>query len=147
MKIKQIKILFAILVAMLGLASCSLFETDNAPEELEGMWYLTEKKTYDGTADCRSQRIFWSFQGKLLELEDKSRTHSSILYHYAKEGSKLVLENPYRYDRENGDELLTEPSLLLFYGINSLSVTYTISINDDKLILNDGQNELHFIKF
>lgn len=147
MKIKQLNILLVIFITILGLSSCSIFETDNAPEELEGMWNLTEKKTSDAIIDCRSQRIFWSFQGKLLELDDRNRVNSSILYRYKKEGNKLILENPYRYDRENGDELLTEPSLLLFYGINSLSVTYTISINDDKLILNDGQNELHFIKF
>lgn len=141
-------ILIAILpILAFMLFSCS-FETDNAPQELEGMWHLTSIRIdNDSIANYADKRVFWSFQAKLLQIEDKTARHQRIIYHYLKEGSQLILEKPYRYDRENGDELLTDTSLLTFYGINSLSETFTYRLDGNQLILENGQTKMTFEKF
>lgn len=132
---------------ILGLQSCSL-NTDNAPEELEGMWHLEYyKHKGQPTVDCMGKKLFWSFQANLLQLDDKSFSNPSILYKYDKIGNILKLENPFRYDRENGDEPLTDTNLLEVYGIKAMVLSYTFSINGDKLIIRDDNSELHFVKF
>lgn len=64
-----------------------------------------------------------------------------------KKGNTLELREPYRYDRENGDEPLTEPSLLAFYGIDDMAVTFTIQQSENTMALVSNKVTLHFKKF
>ncbi|MGG6545396.1 UNVERIFIED_CONTAM: lipocalin-like domain-containing protein [Prevotella sp. 15_C9] len=131
---------------ILSFSACS-FETDNAPGELEGTWRLISIETEGRTVDYLDKNIFWSFQGKLLQLETKGDIYMRVLYYYKKDGNALVLSSPYRYDRENGDELITDPSLLEFYAIDGLEVTFTFQTSKDKLLLREGNRVFKFVKF
>lgn len=147
---KESVLSFVSLLILLLFSSCSL-ETDNEPGELEGMWHLVriENVATGEQADVSERKIFWSFQGKLLELDDKEGLHRSYLYRYSLNGSQLALTTLYMFDRENGDQLITEyDSTLDFYGIKTLTPTYSVERSKGShLELNNGSERLSFDKF
>ena len=131
-------------------SSCSL-ETDNDAGDLEGMWHLVriEESVTNTHTDVSNEVIFWSFQAKLLQMEDKTGQHYSYLYRFRIDNDQLTLTSPYQFDRENGDRPLTayEPTLGL-YGIKNLTPVFRIEkIDRRKMILNDGAVRLYFDKF
>lgn len=148
---KRIKILSIVLPFLaLLLSSCSL-ETDNDADRMEGMWHLVKIESTTGVAseDLSEQVIFWSFQAKLLQMEDKTGNHNSYLYRFRIDNDQLTLTSPYQFDRENGDRQLTayEPTLGL-YGIKSITPVFRIEkIDRRNMILNDGAVRLYFDKF
>ena len=102
---KKTLILLAAAISLLH--SCTL-ETSSAGD-FDGMWRLTRVDTLatGGVLDLSKEKIFWSFQFKLMEADDKSGNHRSILMRYNSGGGKLVLNAPYAYNREEGDEQLS----------------------------------------
>ena len=148
---KRIKILsFVLPLLALLFSSCSL-ETDNDAGKMEGMWHLVkiESVTSAASEDLSEQVIFWSFQAKLLQMEDKTGQHYSYFYRFRIDNAKLTLTATYQFDRENGDRPLTvyEPTLGL-YGIKSLTPVFRIEKIDRRdMILNDGAVRLYFDKF
>ncbi|WP_036892611.1 lipocalin-like domain-containing protein [Prevotella dentasini] len=156
MKLGKLRILLLFLpLVVLLLSSCSL-ETDNDAEELEGMWHLTKieyvaesSETPADPVDLSRQHIFWSFQGRLLELDDKGGPNRSYLYRFSLNGDKLALTDPYIFDRTSGDRPLEayEPALAN-YGITVLTPVLTVgSVNSSKLMLDGGTVRLYFTKF
>ncbi len=130
------------------LSSCEL-ETSNAGD-FDGMWHLTQVDTLStgGVLDLSKEKIFWSFQFNLMEADDKSGSHQSILMRYSNADGKLVLGQPYAYDRENGDVPLTETTLLTPYGINMVEETFQVlKVGGGKMQLQSGMLKLSFKKF
>lgn len=131
-------------------SSCSL-ETDNDAGDLEGMWHLVriEESVTNTHTDVSNEVIFWSFQAKLLQMEDKTGQHYSYLYRFRIDNDQLTLTSPYQFDRENGDRPLTAYEATLgLYGIKSLTPVFRIEkIDRRKMILNDGSVRLYFDKF
>lgn len=123
------KIIYTLFISTLVLitTSCSWFETDNAGD-FEGMWHLRSVENLgDGTTlDYSKQRIYWSFQKNLLQMEDKNGNITTLLWRFSHQEGKLIISKPYRYDRENGDELLENTELLEPYFIYNLEETFTI---------------------
>ena len=93
--------------------------------------------------------IFWSFQAKLLQMEDKTGQINSYLYRFRIDNDQLRLLSPYLFDRENGDHPLTAYEATLGrYGIKSLTPTFRIErVDRRKLVVNDGTVRLYFDKF
>ena len=148
---KRINILSLVLPLLaLLFASCSL-ETDNDAGKMEGMWHLVkiESITTVASEDLSEQVIFWSFQAKLLQMDDKTGIHNSYLYRFRIGDNQLTLTSPYQYDRENSDRPLTAyESTLGLYGIKSLTPVFRIEkLDRRKMILNDGSVRLYFDKF
>ena len=148
---KRINILSLVLPLLAHLfASCSL-ETDNDAGKMEGMWHLVkiESITTVASEDLSEQVIFWSFQAKLLQMDDKTGMHNSYLYRFRIGDNQLTLTSPYQYDRENSDRPLTAyESTLGLYGIKSLTPVFRIEkLDRRKMILNDGSVRLYFDKF
>ena len=148
---KRINILSLVLPLLaLLFVSCSL-ETDNDAGKMEGMWHLVkiESITTVATEDLSEQVIFWSFQAKLLQMDDKTGMHNSYLYRFRIGDNQLTLTSPYQYDRENGDHPLTAyESTLGLYGIKSLTPVFRIEkLDRRKMILNDDSVRLYFDKF
>lgn len=147
---KSNKLIFLLPVLALLFSSCSL-ETDNDAGDLEGMWHLVriEESVTNTHRDVSNEVIFWSFQAKLLQLEDKTGTHNSYLYRFNINNNQLVLSSPYLFDRENGDHLLTTyDTSLALYGIKTITPTLQIeSKKKGKLIFSDGSVKLYFDKF
>ena len=152
MDMTKIKIFLLTSLALL-LSACTL-ETDNGAGDLEGMWHLVRIENLvtgasSSVKDLSSQKVFWSFQARLLELDDKSGGESSYLYRFQIENGQLILKDPYLYDRENGDRTLSVyDSHLETYGIKSLTPILKIeSVRKGKLILSDSNVRLYFDKF
>lgn len=148
---KRINILSLVLPLLaLLFVSCSL-ETDNDAGKMEGMWHLVkiESITTVASEDLSEQVIFWSFQAKLLQMDDKTGMHNSYLYRFRIGNNQLTLTSPYQYDRENGDRPLTAyESTLGLYGIKSLTPVFRIEkLDRRKMILNDDSVRLYFDKF
>ena len=143
-------LVFLLPVLTLLFSSCSL-ETDNDAGDLEGMWHLVriEESATNTHIDVSNEVIFWSFQAKLLQMEDKTGQHYSYLYRFRIDNDQLTLTSPYQFDRENGDRPLTAyESTLGLYGIKSLTPVFRIEkIDRRKMILNDGAVRLYFDKF
>ncbi|MBF1628010.1 lipocalin-like domain-containing protein [Prevotella sp.] len=143
-------LVFLLPVLALLFSSCSL-ETDNNAGDLEGMWHLVriEESVTNTHIDVSNEVIFWSFQAKLLQMEDKTGQHYSYLYRFRIDNDQLTLTSPYQFDRENGDRPLTAyESTLGLYGIKSLTPVFHIEkIDRRKMILNDGAVRLYFDKF
>ena len=132
---------------MLCFSACTLESDSKAAGDLAGMWHCVYIEKGAANVELKDQKVYWSFQGNLLLLEDKAGNHSRILYHFTKNGNTLELKEPYRYDRENGDELLTTPSLLSFYGIDTLAITFTIQQSENTMALVSNNVTLHFKRF
>ena len=148
---KRINILSLVLPLLaLLFVSCSL-ETDNDAGKMEGMWHLVKIESITSVAseDLSEQVIFWSFQAKLLQMDDKTGMHNSYLYRFRIGDNQLTLTSPYQYDRENGDRPLTAyESTLGLYGIKSLTPVFRIEkLDRRKMILNDDSVRLYFDKF
>lgn len=143
-------LVFLLPVLALLFSSCSL-ETDNDADDLEGMWHLVriEEAVTNTHIDVSNEVIFWSFQAKLLQMEDKTGQHYSYLYRFRIDNDQLTLTSPYQFDRENGDRPLTiYESTLGLYGIKSITPVFRIEkIDRRKMILNDGAVRLYFDKF
>ena len=143
-------LVFLLPVLALLFSSCSL-ETDNDAGDLEGMWHLVriEESVTNTHIDVSNEVIFWSFQAKLLQMEDKTGQHYSYLYRFRIYNDQLTLTSPYQFDRENGDRPLTAyESTLGLYGIKSITPVFRIEkIDRRKMILNDGAVRLYFDKF
>ena len=143
-------LVFLLPVLALLFSSCSL-ETDNDAGDLEGMWHLVriEESATNTHIDVSNEVIFWSFQAKLLQMEDKTGQHYSYLYRSRIDNDQLTLTSPYQFDRENGDRTLTAYEATLgLYGIKSLTPVLRIEkIDRRKMILNDGAVRLYFDKF
>ena len=143
-------LVFLLPVLALLFSSCSL-ETDNDAGDLEGMWHLVriEESATNTHIDVSNEVIFWSFQAKLLQMEDKTGQHYSYLYRFRIDNEQLTLTSPYQFDRENGDRPLTiYESTLGLYGIKSITPVFRIEkIDRRKMILNDGAIRLYFDKF
>lgn len=152
MDMTKIKIFLLTSLALL-LSACTL-GTDNDAGDLEGMWHLVRIENLvtgasSSVKDLSSQKVFWSFQARLLELDDKSGGESSYLYRFQIDNGQLTLKDPYLYDRENGDRPLTAYEATLgLYGIKSLTPMFRIEkISRRNMILNDGAVRLYFDKF
>ena len=143
-------LVFLLPVLALLFSSCSL-ETDNDAGDLEGMWHLVriEESVTNTHTDVSNEVIFWSFQAKLLQMEDKTGQINSYLYRFRIDNDQLRLLSPYLFDRENGDHPLTAYEATLGrYGIKSLTPTFRIErVDRRKLVINDGTVRLYFDKF
>nr|WP_314868328.1 lipocalin-like domain-containing protein [uncultured Prevotella sp.] len=143
-------LVFLLPVLALLFSSCSL-ETDNDAGDLEGMWHLVriEESVTNTHTDVSNEVIFWSFQAKLLQMEDKTGQINSYLYRFLIDNNQLRLSSPYLFDRENGDHPLTAYEATLGrYGIKSLTPTFRIErVDRRKLVINDGTVRLYFDKF
>lgn len=127
--------------------SCELETSGNG--DLDGMWYLVSVDTLatSGSKDMDGTKIYWLFQSKLLQLEDKSGGNSSILLRFEHKDGTLRLYNPYRYDRENGDQPLDDVGPLAPFGVNALEENCDVEkLNGSKMILKTATLRLGFRK-
>jgi hypothetical protein len=126
---KSLSIIGAAFLTVAAISSCTL-ESSNAGA-FDGMWHLTAVDTLStgGAKDMGEEMIFWSFENKLMEADDKSGTHQSVLFRFKDNDGKLTLSNPYAYDRTNGDKLITDSTMLMPFGINKLQEEFQILRN------------------
>ncbi len=98
MKIKNIKLTLWSFIVLLCFSTCTLESDSKAAGDLAGMWHCVYIDKGAASVELKDQKVYWSFQGNLLLLEDKAGNHSRILYRFKKNGNTLELREPYRYD-------------------------------------------------
>ena len=138
-------IILSFLLALFTLSACT-FETDSSGE-LGQYWHLTDVDTLatNGSCDVSARRVFWAFQGKIMQAYD-CNNQKVYNIHYEHKGNTLKLTEPRKNDRENGDPLVEDASALRPLGINALEETYRIEqLDGGRMVLADTINRLHFL--
>lgn len=128
-------------------SSCELETSGNG--DLDGMWHLVRVDTLStsGVRQMEQEKIYWLFQLKLLQLEDKSGVRDNLLMRFEHKDNVLRLYDPYIYDRTNGDKPLTDTSLSAPFGVNALEESFTVeSLGGDKMVLRTEKLRLSFRK-
>lgn len=137
------------ILTTMTLASCDI-ETSSAAGDFNGMWHLTRVDTLatGGVLDLKKEKIFWAFQNKLMQADDKNEKLAKILMRFNQTNTQLTLHTPYVYDRENGDVPLSDPTLLAPYGINKLEENFqVITLTGSKMVLQSETLKLTFKGF
>lgn len=137
-------IILSLLLALFTLSACTL-ETDSSGD-LGQYWHLINVDTLatNGSCDVSPKRVFWAFQGQIMQAYDSNneRTYS---IHYEHTGNTLKLTEPRKNDREHGDPLVKDVSVLRPLGINALEETFSIEqLNGERMVLADTIYRLHF---
>lgn len=137
------------ILATMTLASCDI-ETSSAAGDFNGMWHLTRVDTIatGGVLNLKNEKLFWAFQNKLMQADDKNEKLAKILMRFNQTNTQLTLHTPYVYDRENGDKPLSDPTLLAPYGINKLEENFqVIKLTGSKMVLQSETLKLTFKGF
>lgn len=147
---KQTILLLALTILLTALPSCSVLHvSDN--DDLDGFWMLTEVDTLAtaGNLQMREQRVFWSFQGYLMQTQWLSHNaKDAFVYRFAHNEDKLVVSSPCLYNRVDGDQPISEVDTLRPMGINDVEESFKIERLDRKrMTLNDGVLRLYFEKY
>ena len=133
----------------MSLASCDI-ETSSAAGDFNGMWHLTRVDTIatGGVLNLKNEKLFWAFQNKLMQADDKNEKLAKILMRFNQTNTQLTLHTPYCYDRENGDKPLTDSTLLIPYGINKTEEKFdVVTLKGGKMVLQSEKLKLTLKKF
>ena len=137
------------ILTTMTLASCDI-ETSSAAGDFNGMWHLTRVDTLatGGVLNLKNEKLFWAFQNKLMQADDKNEKLAKILMRFNQTNTQLTLHTPYCYDRENGDKPLTDSTLLIPYGINKTEEKFdVVTLKGGKMVLQSEKLKLTLKKF
>ena len=130
------------------MASCTIYTTNNG--KLDGHWYLIKVDTLStgGSVNYREQRVFWAFQDKLLQMRSVlDDVDTYYFFRFQHTGNTLIVNQPHRYDRLNGDIEVTADSLkyLRQKGINYVDEYFDVEkLTSDEMVLSDDTLRLYF---
>ncbi len=132
-------------IAAMAFSFCSCTFESSSNGDLDGAWHLL--RINDQTQEEHPD-LYWSFQNKLLELTDKSTGCGVFLLRFSHKDGKLLLSEPYIYDRENGDKPMEEATLLQPFGIYNVNETFeVVSLSHSRMTLQSSTVKLEFRKF
>lgn len=137
--------IFAVVTA--AFCSCELETSGNG--DLDGMWRLAAVDTLEtsGSKDMSGTKLYWSFQSRLLQLDDKGGKEPSVLLRFEHKDGTLRLYDPYLYDREDGDKPLDDVGRLAPFGVNALEENCAVeSLGGSKMTLRTEKLRLSFRK-
>lgn len=147
---KNISILISFLFTVFLFSSCDLETSDNG--DLDGFWHLERVDTLStgGTTDLSQAKLFWSFEVKMMGLQGGSER---FYLRFNQTSDSLTVLSPYynRGHEENdstGDIPVTDPKVMIEYGIDSLEVHYKKEVlSGSKMVLRSHRLRLYFRKF
>lgn len=133
------------MVAMLIVACGELEGSDNG--SLDGLWQLTQiDSVSSGARVSMSQRqVFWSVQGKLLEirdhLEEDGNGHYAVFFKFEFSGDTLNISKPIINDRRISDRE-PEVSETAVYGIQYLGEPFLVNrLTSKQMVLETCRQE------
>lgn len=138
--------MMAMMVMMM--AGCEINTSSNG--DLDGFWQLRSIDTLSTGvhADARERMIYWAVQMNLLEVQDKHNTRNKILLRFSHDGDSLHLSEPRVNNRDTGDTLVTDISMLQTYGINEIEESYLVEqLDGDQMVLKSKVLRLWFRKY
>ena len=136
-----------LLAAVLMLGACQLETSGNG--KLDGYWRLERIDTLGGGVNrMEGQRMFWAFQSRLLQTSDLNGRVQACLLRFRKEKDSLLLSDPYLYNRESGDEPITQLARLAPFGLNSLDERFKVErLGGEKMVLANKKYRLYLTRF
>lgn len=130
------------------LNACEIHEYDNG--DLQGFWHLESIDTLHsgGKNDLSQKRLYWTFESKLLELQDKDHLATGLFFLQEHDGDSLYLSKPFTTDNLHDDSYVTDSTVFLPYGITTSQEHFSIvSCHDDRLILRSSSLQLNLRKW
>lgn len=130
------------------LNACEIHEYDNG--DLQGFWHLESIDTIHsgGKNDLSQKRLYWTFESKLLELQDKDHHATDLFFLQEHDGDSLYLSKPFTTDNLHDDSYVTDSTVFLPYGITTSQEHFSIvSCHDDRLILRSSSLQLNLRKW
>ncbi len=129
--------------------SCELETSGNG--DLDGFWHLVQVDTLQtgGVKDTSKDLFFWSFQVNLLEFSDRSYQIPIYMARFNHENGQLKVTQPCLYNREEGNEMVTEENVkdISPYGLNALEETFRVEeLSGSRMTLSNGTLRLYFKK-
>lgn len=131
-----------------GLAACELDASSNG--ELDGYWHLEQIDTLatGGTNDLSGELLFWAVQGKILTLSNQKIGYIPVVMRFNRNGDRLVLSEPQLYDRDKGNQPLTDTDVLKVYGIHELTMDWKVEqLTGSTMILSSNLVKIRLKKF
>ena len=130
-------------------SACELEASHNG--KLDGMWHLERVDTLatGGVNDLSRKKLFWSFQGKLLQLDDKERLTEGFYmrFNHTADGI-LVLSEPYLNERTKGDEKIDSAERLAPYAVNATEEQFAVEqLTNSSMTLKSETLRIRFTKF
>lgn len=140
------RLVYILLFAVVVMASCTVETSGNG--DLDGFWHLERVDTLSTGGVCghSQERIFWSVQYHLLQLNVDSATY---LMRFEQTSDSLYIHTPYRTNGGQGEDYpVTDYSLLKKFGIEDSVVHYQKeSLSSDRMTLKSPKLRLYFKKF
>lgn len=142
---RRLVFLFSI-VCLAALSACDIESSGNG--DLDGYWHLEQLDSLHNhqSVSYAGQQVFWSFQYDLIEMSNLN--DNSIVCRLKEANGVLQLEQPYIFDRADGDTPVTDVEMLRPYGINALQERLRIvSLGAESMILETPVLRLYFRKY
>lgn len=146
---KKLFLVSFLAIALTCLGACGEWLEASDNDKLDGYWKLTQIDTLaTGHAlDLSKQSRFLAVQGKILMLTDRG-DGSQYIFQFSRTDSTLAVYDARLDNRDVGDTLLTDASVLHPFGFSKLEEKFTIeTLNGSKLILASKLFRLRFTKF
>ena len=90
--------------------------------------------------------VFWSFQHRLLELDDKADATDRILCLFTADNGTLTIGDTY-VPTYGADSIVSDASILARYGMTHLHQTFKYSVKNGKMTLTGDDVRLHLRQF
>ncbi|MCI6558018.1 MAG: lipocalin-like domain-containing protein [Prevotella sp.] len=132
----------------LVMTGCEIHTSNNG--DLDGFWQLRSIDTLStgASVDARERMIYWAVQRHILEVQDKHDTRNKILFGFSQRGDSLFLYEPRVNNRDIGDTLVTNLSMLQPYGVNDFEESYFIEqLDGGQMVLKSKVLRLWFRKY
>lgn len=146
-KMWNIRVLLIGLVMACVCTSCTLETSDNG--RLDGFWHLVKVDTVStgGTLDLNGERLFWAFQGTLLDNRDADGHFDGCISHFEYAGDSIFILDSYLNSRVDGDPALEDAAALMPYGINEIGEHFYVQqLESDRMTLRSETLILRFRK-
>ena len=128
----------------LVMTGCEIHTSNNG--DLDGFWQLRSIDTL--STGARERMIYWAVQRHILEVQDKHDTRNKILFGFSQRGDSLFLYEPRVNNRDIGDTLVTNLSMLQPYGVNDFEESYLIEqLDGGQMVLKSKVLRLWFRKY
>ena len=135
------------------LTACDTHTSDNGV--LDGFWQMHTVDTLGaGSADMRSEKIFWAVQADLLEMVQlkgnitNANRHKDMVFRFQLTGEELWVSNPVWKARSISDDIITDVEEVRPYGLSDLNQTFRVEqLNSSDMTLLTDRLRLHFRKY
>lgn len=133
--------------------SCQFEISDNG--DFDGFWHLTrvDSITTGASTDLSSYHLFWGVNFDLIKLQNNSENVAGNFFARFEKNRNTLRLYDFR-DASSGasagetqDTLIASPTPLLYYGINSLDITFNIEkLTNSRMTLSTDSVRLVFVK-